>query len=97
LLAEHGLAVSTPTETSVGLTVLEARERLQAEGFNELPSDRHSGLLGSLSDVLREPMFLLLVACGIVYVFLGDLEEALILLGFVFLVAGITLYQERKT
>jgi Ca2+-transporting ATPase len=97
LLAESGVGVSTPTETSVGLTDLEAHERLQAEGFNELPSDRHPGLLGRLSEVLREPMFLLLVACGTIYVFLGDLEEALILLGFVLLVAGITLYQERKT
>jgi len=97
LLAAREMTTSTPTDTSVGLTDLEARERLQTEGFNELPSDRHLGLLGSLSEVLREPMFLLLVACGIIYVFLGDLEEALILLGFVFLVAGITLYQERKT
>ena len=42
-------------------------------------------------------MFLLLVACGAIYLLLGDLQEALILLGFVLLVAGITLYQERKT
>jgi Ca2+-transporting ATPase len=81
----------------IGLSELEAQERLQADGFNELPSDRYPGLLGSLSDILREPMFLLLVACGTIYVFLGDLQEALILLAFVFLVAGITLYQERKT
>ncbi|MGD0950360.1 MAG: cation-translocating P-type ATPase [Candidatus Binatia bacterium] len=91
------MTTSTPTDTSVGLTDLEARQRLQTDGFNELPSDRHPGLLGSLSDILQEPMFLLLVACGTIYVFLGDLQEALILLGFVFLVAGITLYQERKT
>jgi P-type Ca2+ transporter type 2C len=42
-------------------------------------------------------MFLLLVACGGIYLILGDLQEALILLGFVFVVMGITLYQERKT
>ena len=81
----------------VGLTASEVRERLRTDGFNELPSDRRSGTLASLSDVLREPMFLLLLACGTIYVFLGDLQEALILLGFVFLVAGITFYQERKT
>jgi len=39
----------------------------------------------------------LLVACGIIYLFLGDVNEALMLLGFVFVVMGITLYQERKT
>ncbi len=80
-----------------GLTAAEARARLQAEGFNELPSDHRPGLVASLADIVREPMFLLLLACGSIYVLLGDLQEALILLGFVFLVAGITLYQERKT
>ncbi len=42
-------------------------------------------------------MFLLLVACGAIYLVLGDMQEALMLLGFVFVVMGITLYQERKT
>jgi Ca2+-transporting ATPase len=42
-------------------------------------------------------MFLLLIACGILYLVLGDLEEALMLLGFVVVVMGITLYQERRT
>src|SRR3972149_3144470 len=42
-------------------------------------------------------MFLLLVGGGILYLLLGDVEEALMLLGFVFVVMGITLYQERRT
>ena len=42
-------------------------------------------------------MFLLLVAGSLIYFILGDLQEALMLTGFVFVVMGITLYQERKT
>ncbi len=42
-------------------------------------------------------MFLLLLACGALYLISGDKEEALMLLGFVFVVMGITFYQERKT
>ena len=42
-------------------------------------------------------MLLLLVACGILYLPLGDENEALMLLGFVFVVIGITFYQERNT
>ncbi len=42
-------------------------------------------------------MFLLLLACGTIYLLLGDVQEAVMLLGFVFVVLGITLYQERKT
>ncbi len=42
-------------------------------------------------------MFLLLIAAGTLYLLLGDLEEALLLLLFVFVIMGITFYQERKT
>jgi Ca2+-transporting ATPase len=42
-------------------------------------------------------MFLLLVACGAIYLALGDRNEALMLLGFVFIVMGITFVQQRRT
>ena len=80
-----------------GLTEAEAAERLKNEGYNELPSERKRSLLIIAFDVIREPMFLLLVACGILYLILGDIKEAMMLMGFVFIVMGITLYQERKT
>jgi Ca2+-transporting ATPase len=50
-----------------------------------------------LFEVVREPMFLMLIACGLLYLFLGDQAEALMLLGFVFVIIGITFYQEQKT
>ncbi|NTV53162.1 MAG: cation-translocating P-type ATPase [Candidatus Firestonebacteria bacterium] len=80
-----------------GLSPDEAAARLKTDGFNELPSSRKRTLLAIAFEVVREPMFLLLVAGGLLYFFLGDLTEALMLLGFVFVVMGITLYQERKT
>ena len=42
-------------------------------------------------------MFLLLLACGGIYLLLGEPGEAAILLGFVVVVISITLYQENKT
>ena len=42
-------------------------------------------------------MFLLLVACGAIYMALGDRHEALMLLGFVFVVMGITFVQQRRS
>ncbi len=48
-------------------------------------------------DVVREPMLLLLIGGGIIYMILGDVPEALMLLAFVFVIIGITLYQERRT
>lgn len=80
-----------------GLTAAEAATMLAEEGPNELPSARRRGNLRIACDVMREPMFLLLVACGGIYLAVGDMQEALMLLAFVFFVMGITLYQERKT
>ncbi len=81
----------------VGLTKQEAASRLEAEGYNMLPSSKPRSVLQIAFEVVREPMFLLLLACGILYLISGDKEEALMLLGFVFVVMGITFYQERKT
>ncbi|MDP2662294.1 MAG: HAD-IC family P-type ATPase, partial [Dehalococcoidia bacterium] len=67
------------------------------EGFNEIPSAKKRSILLIVVDVVREPMFLLLVGAGLVYLVLGNLEEALMLLSFVVVVMGITIYQERKT
>ncbi len=84
-------------QTVPGLTQSQAAQRLAEEGYNELPSSRRRGSLAIALEVIREPMFLLLVACGIVYLFLGEPREALMLLGFVFVVMGITIVQERRT
>ncbi|MEI6207350.1 MAG: cation-translocating P-type ATPase [Desulfuromonadales bacterium] len=81
----------------IGLTSQEAEKILEEEGPNELPSTKQRGNLRIALDVMREPMFLLLVACGAIYLMVGDMQEALMLLAFVFFVMGITLYQERKT
>lgn len=80
-----------------GLTQSQAAQRLAEEGYNELPSSRRRNILAIAVEVIREPMFLLLVACGVVYLFMGEPREALMLLGFVFVVMGITIVQERRT
>ena len=80
-----------------GLTDQEARERLATDGYNELPGTKKRNIFHILFEVVREPMFLMLIACGLLYLFLGDQEEALMLMGFVVVIIGITFYQEQKT
>jgi Ca2+-transporting ATPase len=80
-----------------GLSEIEARQRLALDGPNALPVSRPRSAFRLLGDVLREPMFLLLVACGAVYLVLGDRNEALMLLGFVFVVMAISFVQQRRT
>jgi Ca2+-transporting ATPase len=80
-----------------GLSEPQAAERLRRDGPNELPSSRPRSALAIAWNVIKEPIFLLLVACGTIYILLGDTQEALMLLGFVFLVTAISFYQEQKT
>ncbi|MFH1239182.1 MAG: cation-translocating P-type ATPase, partial [bacterium] len=80
-----------------GVTEKEAAERMRIEGYNELQSAKKRRFLLIVLDVVQEPMFLLLLASGLIYLLLGDLREALMLLSFVVVVIFITVYQERKT
>src|SRR5262249_38770179 len=90
--AEH---VAVPPR--VGLSDPEAARRLVVDGYNAVPAERPRSLFATALAVAREPMFLLLIASGTVYLLLGDHQEALALLAAVFMIIGITLYQERKT
>jgi len=80
-----------------GLSEVEARQRFAQDGPNELPASKRRGALHLLRDVVAEPMFLLLVACGAIYMALGDRDEALMLLGFVVVVMGISFVQQRRS
>lgn len=80
-----------------GLTRQEAEARLQAEGPNELPQAARRTPVRILLEVLREPMFALLTAAGAIYLLLGDLNEALLIIGFAGLSILITVIQENRT
>lgn len=42
-------------------------------------------------------MLLLLIACGTLYLFLGDIQEAIILLSSIVFIIALSIYQENKT
>ncbi|MEI7423652.1 MAG: cation-translocating P-type ATPase [Prolixibacteraceae bacterium] len=80
-----------------GLSASKVLEKQAIEGLNELPSSKPKNILALAWGIVKEPMFLLLVACGSLYLILGDVQEGLMLLGFVFVIMGIEFYQEKKT
>ena len=82
---------------SQGLTAAQAAQALRDDGPNALPGDSRRGLLGIVLETMHEPMFMLLLAAGGLYLVLGDLQEGLILFGLVLVVLALTLYQEGKT
>ena len=89
---------SQPNNVAIrGLTREQAANRLEAEGPNELPSAKPRSFLAIAWEVLREPMILLLVAAGLIYLVLGEPRDSLVLLISIFAIVGIDLYQQSKT
>ncbi len=80
-----------------GLGTAEAQARLAADGPNELPARDARNTLKIIIEVLREPMLLmLLAACGI-YLALGDLHEAVLIVGLASASILITVVQEARS
>jgi Ca2+-transporting ATPase len=80
-----------------GLSTDEASRRLAKFGFNELPASKPKNIWRIAAEVMREPMFLLLIACGILYMMLGKVGEGAVLLSSTVFIISITFYQYRKT
>ncbi len=84
-------------ENITGISEEDAMRKLDEEGFNELPSQKKQSIVAILINILFEPMLLLLLGSGLIYLVLGESNDALMLLFFVIVVVGITFYQERKS
>ncbi|MGV0960954.1 MAG: cation-translocating P-type ATPase [Limnohabitans sp.] len=83
--------------TLAGLTTEQAATRLAEDGPNEITQTPRRSLPRRLLDMLRQPMFALLVAAAVLYMVLGDLTEGLTLSVFVLAVLVLTFYQEGKS
>ena len=81
---------------SGGLSHAVVLQRLKEEGYNELIFEKPKKIHAIVFDILREPMVYILVGCGIIYFIIGDQQEAMMLMGFLVLIIGITVTQETK-
>jgi len=81
----------------IGLSSAAASARLKVDGYNELPAAERRGVFRIALEVVRQPMFALLIAGGIVYLLLGDRMEAILLLVFASLSIVITIVQESRS
>ena len=86
-----------PPASLRGLSEADAQTRLKAHGYNELPRADRRTPFRIVLEVLREPMLALLLGGGIVYLALGDLQEAVILIAFASMSVLITVVQEART
>jgi len=97
------LASTSPTPAPAlaaalpGLSAAQAASQLQRDGPNELSPPKRRTPWQSMKEVAREPMFQLLLAAGLVYLLLGSLGEAAMLLAFVMVTVAITVIQAQRS
>jgi Ca2+-transporting ATPase len=82
---------------SRGLSEKEAAARLKAEGPNTLPHADRRTFIRIVLEILREPMFALLLGAAAIYLVLGDLKEAVVLGLFACTSVFIAVIQESCT
>ncbi|HMA17444.1 MAG TPA: HAD-IC family P-type ATPase, partial [Thermoanaerobaculia bacterium] len=87
----------SPDSAAQGLSEQAAAALLERTGYNELPSAARPSVFRTALEVVREPMILMLLAAGAIYLVLGDRREAIVLLFSVLVVVAISLFQNRRT
>ena len=83
-------------ENITGLSEEEVIRKLKEDGYNEIPSQKNQSLFAILLNILKEPMLLLLLGAGFIYLLIGEENDALMLLFFVFVVVGITFTRKEN-
>nr|WP_255657277.1 cation-translocating P-type ATPase [Lysobacter lactosilyticus] len=74
----------------------EAMRRLARDGPNALPDSEQRSPLRIALHAMREPMLLLLVAAGAIYLALGEPRDAILLLLSILAVVALTILQEYR-
>ena len=85
-----------PDTIAAGLSSTQAAHLLATNGPNQLSRLKRGGLLFRAGRIFAEPMLLLLLAAGMVSVFVAEPLDAAVLFVMIGFVAGITLYQEGR-
>jgi len=62
-----------------GITSIEAKKKLDQFGYNELRSSKPKTIFNIAFEVVKEPMFVLLISCGLLYFILYNYRKVLFL------------------
>ncbi|TRX26784.1 cation-translocating P-type ATPase [Flavobacterium franklandianum] len=80
-----------------GLSNEEVIQSRKKNGLNSLEHQDKNHFLGSLIEMTKEPMFLLLLMATSIYFITGEYGNGIFMLAAIILVATISLYQESKS
>jgi Ca2+-transporting ATPase len=80
-----------------GLSSEDVKRKLAEFGYNELPDVVSKNWLELVKQILKEPMFILLISSSFIYMFIGDYREGIVLLSTFSIIIFITYYQNLRT
>ena len=85
------------TQLLEGLTTDEAKRRLARFGHNALPDPERRSVARIAIDIVRQPMFALLLGGGVIYALLGETIDTVVLALFATLSISISIFQEARS
>lgn len=80
-----------------GLTESEVKTSREHYGYNSMAATSKNSILEMLLNILKEPMLILLFAISIIYVILGNYNEALFMFVAIIAVSAISFYQDNRS
>lgn len=84
-------------ESISGLSESEVQQSRITNGSNSLEHQKKNHFLHSLLEMIKEPMFLLLVAATTIYFITGDYGDGIFMAAAIVLVSAISLFQESRS
>ncbi len=82
--------------STAGLSVVEATNRLEKYGRNELKKEQKKPFILKLKDQFLDPMILILIAAAVISFAMGEKADPVIIMAIVIVNAALSIYQEGK-
>lgn len=89
--------MSTANDSISGLNKVEVEQSRIQNGFNSTDHQKKNHLLSSIIEMIKEPMFLLLLTATSIYFITADYGNGIFMTVAILLVSTISLYQESKS
>ena len=89
--------MTTVNHSIVGLNKVEVGQSRIQNGYNSTDHQKKNHLISSILEMIKEPMFLLLVTATSIYFITADYGNGIFMATAILLVSAISLYQESKS
>lgn len=89
--------MSDSKKISTGLTDLEVLESAKKFGTNSVEHQKKNHFLNSILDIVKEPMFLLLLTATSIYFITGDYADGIFMAFAIVFVMAISVFQESRS